>query len=91
MKNDAERIIKMNELNLKKVWFVIETAFAEGKINSQQSVFGKMFTNNYVVDANARIEKMSDISDMTTEVIKLDRRICRTLEKMKIYDDYLLA
>ena len=90
MKNDAERIIKMNGLNLKKVWFVIVNASAAGKINSQQAVFGKMFTNNYVVEANEQIERMTDISDMTAEVIKLDRRICRTLEKMGIFDDYLL-
>ena len=65
-------------------------ASAAGKINSQQAVFGKMFTNNYVVEANEQIERMNDITDMTAEVIKLDRRICRTLEKMGIFDDYLL-
>lgn len=90
MKNDATRIIEMNKKNLNKVWFTIENASASGKINPQQAVFGKMFTNNYVVEANEQIERMTDISDMTAEVIKLDRRICKTLEKMGIFDDYLL-
>lgn len=91
MKNDAEKIMTMNHLNLKKVIAVIDNCRAAGKISPDQAVCTKVFVASYVGEANDAIANMSDISEMTEEVVRLDRKICDRLEKQGIYDDYLLA
>lgn len=88
---DAEKIINMNRLNLNKVIRVIDDCRAAGKISPDQAVCGKVIIASYVGEANDAVTNMTDITEMTTAVIQLDRKICAKLEKMKIYDDYLLA
>lgn len=91
MKNDAERIMTMNHLNLKKVIAVIDNCRAAGKISPDAAVCTKVLVAHDVGEANNIIAGMNDITEITAVVIQLDRKICDRLEKQRIYDDYLLA
>lgn len=88
---DAEKIIEMNRLNLKKVIRVIDDCRRTGKISPDQAVCSKTIIAHDVGEVNDVIANMTDITEMTTAVIQLDRKICGRLEKMGVYDDYLLA
>ena len=91
MKNDAERIMTMNHLNLKKVIAVIDKARVAGKISPDAAVCTKVFIAHDVGETNDIIADMNDITEMTAAVVSLDRKICDRLEKQGIFDDYLLA
>ena len=87
----AEKIMTMNHLNLKKVIAVIDNCRAAGKISPDQAVCTKVFVAHDVGEANDVIAGLEDITEMTEIVIRLDRKICDRLEKLGIFDDYLLA